>query len=108
MVDAFFLETPKDNRKKALAVDPAKGKTEKSYTFQSTVEMKQPHTITEPYWLFPWNFKKASAISYGAAFIFPLVGSMTKAFLGYLWGALRTHLPDIRTAFSVEKISVRL
>ena len=48
MVDAFFLETPKDNRKKALAVDPAKGKTEKSSIFHRTVEMKQPHTITEP------------------------------------------------------------
>ena len=47
MVDAFFLETPKDNRKKALAVDPAKGKTEKSSIFHRTVEMKQPHTITE-------------------------------------------------------------
>ena len=29
--------------------------------------MKQPHTITEHYWLFPWNFKKASAIFYGVA-----------------------------------------
>ena len=33
MVDALFLETPKDNRKKALAVDPAKGKTEKKLYF---------------------------------------------------------------------------
>ena len=63
----FFLETPKDNRKKALAVDPAKGKTGKSSIFHRTVEMKQPHTITEPYWSFLWNFKKASAISYGVA-----------------------------------------
>ena len=31
MVELFFLETPKDNRKKALAVDPAKGKLEKLY-----------------------------------------------------------------------------
>ena len=29
----FFLETPKDNRKKALAVDPAKGKTGKKLYF---------------------------------------------------------------------------
>ena len=31
------------------------------------MEMKQPHTITEPYWSFLWKFEKASAISYGVA-----------------------------------------
>ena len=33
MVDAFFLETPKDNRKKALAVIPPRGKLEKKLYF---------------------------------------------------------------------------
>ncbi len=45
MVDAFFLEVPKDNRKNALAAAPAKGKT--GCIFHCTMEMKQPHTITE-------------------------------------------------------------
>ena len=51
MVDAFFLETPKDNRKKALAVDPAKGKTEKKLYFsphcgdETTTYYNEPRKI---------------------------------------------------------------
>ena len=49
MVDAFSLKLQRDNRKNALAVDPAKGKNwKKGCIFHRTVEMKQPHTITEP------------------------------------------------------------
>ena len=48
MVDAFFLEVQRDHRKNALTLDPAKGKT-KSSIFYRTVEMKQPHTLTEPF-----------------------------------------------------------
>ena len=46
MVDAFFLEVPQGSPENALTVDPAKGKT-KSSIFYRTVEMKQPHTLTE-------------------------------------------------------------
>ena len=50
MVDAFFLKLQGNNRKNVLSVDPAEGKTgEKGCIFHRTVEMKQPHTITEPY-----------------------------------------------------------
>ena len=50
MVDAFFLKLQGDNRKNVLAVDPAEGKTgEKGCIFHRTVEMKQPHTMAEPY-----------------------------------------------------------
>ena len=49
MVDAFSLKLQRDNRKNALAVDPAKGKNwKKGCIFHRTVELKQPHTITEP------------------------------------------------------------
>ena len=48
MVDAFFLKLQRDNRQNPLAVDPAKGKIGKRLYFHSTVEMKQPHTLTEP------------------------------------------------------------
>ena len=48
MVDAFFLEVPQGSPENALTVDPAKGKT-KSSIFYRTVEMKQPHTLTEPF-----------------------------------------------------------
>ena len=44
----FFLKLQMDNRKNALTVYPATGKTEKSSIFYRTVEMKQPHTLTEP------------------------------------------------------------
>ena len=44
----FSLKFQRDNRKNALAVDPAEGKTGKRLYFHRTVEMKQPHTITEP------------------------------------------------------------
>ena len=48
----FPLKLQRDNRKKALAVDPAEGKNgEKGSTFHRTVEMEQPHTITEPFYL---------------------------------------------------------
>ena len=50
MVDAFFLKLQRDNRENVLAVDSAEGKNgEKGCIFHRTVEMKQPHTITEPY-----------------------------------------------------------
>ena len=50
MVDAFFLKLQGDNRKNVLAVDPAEGKTgEKGCIFHRTVEMKQPHTMTQPF-----------------------------------------------------------
>ena len=45
---AFFLKLQRDNRQNPLAVDPAKGKIRKRLYFHSTVEMKQPHTLTEP------------------------------------------------------------
>ena len=45
---AFFLKLQRDNRQNPLAVDPAKGKIGKRLYFHSTVEMKQPHTLTEP------------------------------------------------------------
>ena len=49
MVDTFSLKLQRDKRKNALTVDPPKGKTRKKlYFFYRTVEMKQPHTITEP------------------------------------------------------------
>ncbi len=48
MVDAFFLEVPKGSPENALTEDPAKGKTgKKALFFYRTVEMKQPHTLTE-------------------------------------------------------------
>ena len=50
MVDAFSLKLQRDNRKNALAVDPAKGKNwKKGCIFHRTVEMKQPHTINRAY-----------------------------------------------------------
>ena len=49
---AFFLKLQRNNRKNALTVDPSRGKLEKSYIFYRTVEMEQPHTMTEPYSLF--------------------------------------------------------
>ena len=45
----FSLKLQRDTPKNTLAVDPPRGKLEKSYTFHRTVEMKQPHTITEPF-----------------------------------------------------------
>ena len=49
MVDAFFLEVPKDNQKNTLAAAPAKGKPEKRLYFPPHCgDGKQPHTITEP------------------------------------------------------------
>ena len=46
----YSLKLQRDNRQNALAVDPAKGKIGKKAVFSPhhTVEMKQPHTITEP------------------------------------------------------------
>ncbi len=44
----FFLKLQRDNRKNALAVDPAKGKTGKKLYFHRTMEMKQLHAITKP------------------------------------------------------------
>ena len=50
MVDVFSLRLQRDNRQNALAVAPAKGKTgEKGCIFHRTVEMKQPHTMTQPF-----------------------------------------------------------
>ena len=46
----FSLKFQRDNRQNALAVDPAKGKTgEKRLYFHRTIEMKQLHTMTEPF-----------------------------------------------------------
>ena len=93
MVDAFSLKLQRDNRKNALAVDPAKGKNwKKDCIFHRTVEMKQPHTITEPINIlkticfslsffsgglfrsfFLWNFKKTSTVSYGTANFYHLL-----------------------------------
>ena len=39
----FSLKFQRDNRKNALAVDSAKGKTGKSLYFHHAVEIKQPH-----------------------------------------------------------------
>ena len=44
----FSLKLQRDNRKNALAVDPAKAKNRKNYIFHYTMEIKQPQTITEP------------------------------------------------------------
>ena len=50
MADAFFLKLQRDNRKNALTVYPATGKTgKKALFFHRTVEMKQLHALTEPY-----------------------------------------------------------
>ena len=43
----FSLKLQRDNRKNALSVAPAKGKTGKKAVFYRTVEMKQLY-ITEP------------------------------------------------------------
>ena len=37
MVDAFFLEVPKDNQKNTLAAAPAKGKTGKKAVFSTAL-----------------------------------------------------------------------
>ena len=47
----FSLKFQRDNRQNALAVDPAKGKTGKRPYFHLTVEMKQPHALTEPFYI---------------------------------------------------------
>ena len=62
MVDAFFLKLQRDNRKNALAVDPAKGKTGKKLYFHRTMEMKQLHAITEPYFEAVLKFPADTAI----------------------------------------------
>ncbi|WP_302552786.1 hypothetical protein [uncultured Bilophila sp.] len=43
----FSLKLQRDNRQNALAVSPAKGEAGKRLYFHRTVEMKQPHAITE-------------------------------------------------------------
>ena len=62
MVDAFFLKLQRDNQKNTLAVAPPRGKLEKSYTFHRTVEMKQLHAITEPYFKAVLKFPADTAI----------------------------------------------
>ena len=44
----FSLKLQRNDRKNAPAVAPAKGKLGKRLYFHRTVEMKQPHIITEP------------------------------------------------------------
>ena len=45
----FSLKFQRDNRKNALALYSAKRKTEeKRLYFHRTIEMKRPHTMTEP------------------------------------------------------------
>ena len=44
----FLLKPERNNRQKASAVDSTKGNAEKRLYFHSTIEMKQPHTMTEP------------------------------------------------------------
>ena len=56
MVDTFSLKFHRDNRQNALALYSAKRKTEKRLYFHSTVEMKQPQTITEPQKIWPQPF----------------------------------------------------
>ena len=53
----FSLKLQRDNWENTLAVDPAKGKTGKKLYFHRTMEMKQPHTITEPYFKTVLNFR---------------------------------------------------
>ena len=48
MIDAFFLETPKGEPEKNLSRGVRQGENgKKGYTFHRTVELKQPHTLTE-------------------------------------------------------------
>ena len=50
MVDVFFLKFQRNNQQNALAMDSAKGKIlRESLHFHRVVEMKQPHTMTEPF-----------------------------------------------------------
>ena len=50
MVDAFFLEVPQGSPAKCLNRGSRQGKNwKKSSIFHRTVEMKQPHTLTEPF-----------------------------------------------------------
>lgn len=45
----FFLKFQRNNQQNALAMDSAKGKIlRESLHFHRVVEMKQPHTMTEP------------------------------------------------------------
>ena len=50
MVDAFFLEVPKDKPIKCFSRGSRQGENRrKRLYFQRAVEMKQPHTMTEPF-----------------------------------------------------------
>ena len=62
MVDVFFLKLQRNNRKNTLAVEPSRRKLEKSYTFHCTMEMKQLHAITEPYFEAVLKFPADTAI----------------------------------------------
>ena len=48
MVDPFYLEVKKEKQKKWLSHESAKAETEKKLHFHRVVEIKQPHTMTEP------------------------------------------------------------
>ena len=49
MVDAFFLEAPKGSPAKCLGCGSRQGENwKKGCLFHRTVEMKQPHALTEP------------------------------------------------------------
>ena len=54
----FSLKFQRDNRQNALALYSAKRKTgEKRLYFHRTIEMKQPHTMTEPFHLEECGFR---------------------------------------------------
>ena len=46
----FFLKFQRDNRKMPWPWIPPRGKPEKGRIFHLTVEMKQPHALTEPFY----------------------------------------------------------
>ena len=50
MVDAFFLEIPKEWPEKRLSYGFSQGENwRKRLSFHRAVEMKQPHAMTEPF-----------------------------------------------------------
>ena len=73
----FSLKRQRDNRKKALTVHPATGKTgKKALFFHRTVEMKQLHALTEPYFCIMLKIEPFSPI-------FPLMAPWLGRFIRY-------------------------
>ena len=63
----FSLKRQRHNRQNTLAVIPPRGKLEKSSIFHRTVEMEQPHTIIEPFYLalsYTWLFCFINILKY--------------------------------------------